>query len=387
MSVTRAEGFSAAGIAAGIKPSGVPDLTLVVADRAVPAAAVFTVNRFAAAPVQLSRRHLAAAHSIRAVVLNSGCANAGTGDVGMASAVRMAGTVATGLGCRPEEVLVCSTGTIGSVLPIDIVEKGIATALTDLGRGEGVDTAAARGIMTTDSVPKQAVAQGSGFVVGGIAKGAGMVRPDMATMLAVITTDAVVDADRLDAALRHAVDNSFHELNIDGCPSTNDTVMVLASGASGVTPSAGELEDALDRVARSLAEQLAADAEGASRVVTIEVTGAVDDATARMMGRTIADSALVRSAFYGGDPNWGRVAGALGAGSSDFDPSDLVISFAGMVVARHGVAVSHDEASLLTTLAEGDFGIGVVVGDGPGRATVLTTDLTPQYVEFNGERS
>ena len=241
--------------------------------------------------------------------------------------------------------------------------------------------------MTTDTVPKETVVRDFGFVVGGMAKGAGMVRPDMATMLAVLTTDAVVGAADLQAALEAAVDESFHALNIDGCPSTNDAVFALASGASGVQPSQAELTEALGAACRDLATQLAADAEGSSRVVVIEVSGASDAATARRAGRHIADSGLVRASFFGGDPNWGRVIGALGAGPVDFDPREVAVAYAGVTVAADGVAVPVDESALLATLARGDFTVSVSIGDGPGSAAVLTTDLTPEYVRFNGERS
>lgn len=387
MSVTAPLGFTAAGVAAGIKPTGAHDLTVVVADAPAIGAAMFTVNRFAAAPVQVSRRHLETGPIFRAVVINSGGANAGTGPDGLADAIAMTDQLAAEVGCEPTEVLVCSTGTIGPRLPMKRVLAGITDATERLDRGPAADAAAARGIMTTDSVPKAAMATGDGFLVGGIAKGAGMVRPDMATMLVVLTTDAVVDAPQLQLALRTAVDRSFHELNIDGCASTNDTVIVLASGASGVRPPVDDFASVLGAVSRDLATQLAADAEGAERVVTVDVVGARDDAVARSMGRTITDSALVRAAFYGGDPNWGRLAGALGAGGDDFDPAALSISFAGVEVARGGVAVDHDEEALVATLAKGDFDVEVTVGAGPGRASVLTTDLTPAYVSFNGERS
>lgn len=380
-------GFTAAGVAAGIKPSGAHDLTVVVADAPAVAAAMFTVNRFPAAPVLVSREHLSGSPLARAVVINSGGANAGTGPSGLDDARAMAAHVATALNGDPTETLVCSTGTIGTHLPMNRIVAGIDDALALLARGPEADTAAARGIMTTDSVPKQADAAGDGFRVGGIAKGAGMIRPDMATMLAVMTTDAAVDAPSLRDALRTAVDRSFHELNIDGCASTNDTVILLASGASGVTPAPEDLTAVVGWVARDLAHQMAADAEGAERVVTIDVSGAANDAHARSMGRAIADSALVRAAFYGGDPNWGRLAGALGAGPVAFDPARLTIGFDGVVVARDGVALDHDEEALVARLAKGDFTVQVVVGDGPGRASVMTTDLTPAYVVFNGERS
>jgi glutamate N-acetyltransferase/amino-acid N-acetyltransferase len=220
-----------------------------------------------------------------------------------------------------------------------------------------------------------------------MAKGAGMVRPDLATMLVVVTTDAVVDAAALDTALRVAVDESFHALNIDGCPSTNDTVIALASGASGLAPDTSTLADAMTRVCWDLANQLAADAEGASRVVTIEVIGAESDALARKAGRLVADSALVRSAFFGGDPNWGRLLGALGATDFDFDPEDFGVAYAGIDIARDGVAVEHDGPALHNAIASGDFTVTMTVGSGSGTGRVVTTDLTPEYVNFNAEYS
>jgi len=228
---------------------------------------------------------------------------------------------------------------------------------------------------------------GDGFVVGGMAKGAGMVRPDMATMLAVLTTDAIVAPDDLAEGLHTAVDRSFHALNIDGCGSTNDTVIVLASGASGVEPDPLDLAGGLTGACRHLTEQLAADAEGATRVVALRVTCGHDDVTARNAGRAITDSALVRASFYGGDPNWGRLLGALGTSGIEFDPMLVSVSYQGVAVATGGVAAEHDEESLLAALAAGDFVVAIDLGLGSGEATVLTTDLTPQYVRFNGERS
>lgn len=387
VSVTSPAGFEAAGVVANIKPGGALDLAVVAAAEAGPAAGVFALNRAAAAPVVVSRAHLAASSSARAVVLNSGCANAATGDRGEAAARMMTERTGELLGCAPEDVLVCSTGTIGTFLDEDAVRGGIEAAVSALDRDRTAAAAAARAIMTTDTVPKETVVDAGGFVVGGMAKGAGMVRPDMATMLAVLTTDAVVDPDDLADALRTAVDRSFHALNIDGCASTNDAVAVLASGASGVRPDPLDLAGALTGACRHLAEQLAADAEGASRVVALRVTGAVDDDVARAAGRAISDSVLVRSSFYGGDPNWGRVLGALGASDVEFDPRRVSIGYAGVVVAAAGVTVGYDEGALLDTLASGDFVVAVHLGAGPGEATVLTTDLTPDYVRFNGERS
>ena len=387
MSVTAPRGFRATGVAAGIKPDGKLDLALVVGDTDLVAAAVFTTNQAAAAPVQVSREQLANGKSMRAVVLNSGGANAGTGGRGNADARATINATASAVECSHKEVLVCSTGGIGKVLPIRNVINGISAAAQQLEASAEAGSLAARAIMTTDTVPKESTFAGDGFVVGGMAKGAGMVRPDMATMLVVVTTDAVVDSAELDAALRTAVDESFHALNIDGCPSTNDTVILLASGASGTHPGPDALTAAITAVCWDLANQLAADAEGASRVVTINVVGAATDALARRAGRIVADSALVRSAFYGADPNWGRLLGALGASSVEFDPATFGIAYNGVDIARNGIAVAHDGRALHDAIATGDFTVTMTVGNGPGEARVITTDLTPDYVTFNAEYS
>lgn len=381
MSVTAAQGFVAGGAAAGIKADGSLDLALVDAGHSVPAAAVFTSNTAAAAPVQLSRRHIADG-TARAVVLTSGCANAATGAEGMAAAERVAELVADHLGCDPTEVVVCSTGPIGTRLPTDRVAEGLSRL--KMSREGAAD--AARAIMTTDSRPKEAVARGQGYVVGGMAKGAGMIRPDMATMLAVITTDARLDSATLGRALRRAVDRSFNALDIDGCESTNDTVVLLASGMSGIRPDEEAFGTVLEKVCRDLARQMAEDAEGASRVVTIELSGASDDETALALARAIADSALVRSSFYGADPNWGRLLAAMGATRLPLDPSAVTIAYAGVVVAEGGVDAGADP-ELVSEKLEDDFTVSIRVGDGPGRCELLTTDLTPDYVVFNGERS
>lgn len=381
MSVTAAQGFVAGGAAAGIKADGSLDLALVDAGHSVPAAAVFTSNTAAAAPVQLSRRHIADG-TARAVVLTSGCANAATGAEGMAAAERVAELVADHLGCDPTEVVVCSTGPIGTRLPTDRVAEGLSRL--KMSREGAAD--AARAIMTTDSRPKEAVARGQGYVVGGMAKGAGMIRPDMATMLAVITTDARLDSATLGRALRRAVDRSFNALDIDGCESTNDTVVLLASGMSGIRPDEEAFGTVLEKVCRDLARQMAEDAEGASRVVTIELSGASDDETALALARAIADSALVRSSFYGADPNWGRLLAAMGATRLPLDPSAVTIAYAGVVVAEGGVDTGADP-DLVSEKLEDDFTVSIRVGDGPGRCELLTTDLTPDYVVFNGERS
>ncbi len=385
--MTAAAGFRAAGVAAGVKEGEVPDVAIVASVPGTLAAAVFTLNRAAAAPVILSRAHMATGPEVRAVVLNSGCANAATGDTGYRHAVSMAETTAASLDCDPSEVLVCSTGPIGSVLPIGAVEAGIRKAAGQLTADEAGGSNAAEAILTTDSGSKQAVRSGGGITVGGMAKGAGMIRPDMATMLAVITTDAVVDITVLDGVLRSAVDDSFHALDVDGCPSTNDTVLLLASGASGTTVDSSELGAMVTAVAQDLAYQIAADAEGASRVVTVHVTGAVDRATANALGRAVADSVLVRSAFHGGDPNWGRIVAALGATDLPYDPDLVSVWFDGTQVAAGGCGLPVDEDALVARLANGDFTVTIAVGDGTGDAKVLTTDLTPDYVRFNAERS
>jgi len=386
VSVVAPKGFEAVGVSAGIKSGGALDLAIVAARTPISAAAVFTTNMAAAAPVRLSRKHLEVASTARAVVLNSGCANAATGKRGRAVSELTANRTAELLGCAPEDILVCSTGMIGTYLAPEAVTAGVADAVEGLGSTDIDGTAAAWAIMTTDTEPKQVVVKAAGFTVGGMAKGAGMIRPDMATMLVVLTTDAVVPPSVLDEALRIAVDHSFHALNVDGCPSTNDTVIALASGASGFTPEPEDLAAALTGASVQLARHIAADAEGASRVVTIAVTGAVDDAAARNIGRQVSDSALVRSSFYGADPNWGRIVGALGEVDEEVDFDDITITFAGTMVARGGVGVTIDEDAVSAAMA-GDFGLTISVGNGPGTARVFTTDLTPEYVRFNAERS
>ncbi len=387
MSVTAPAGFKAAGVAAGIKATGALDVALVAGEVPLNAAAVFTRNQAAAAPVLVSKEQLDRKAEMRAVVLNSGCANAATGVRGVADARAMVNAAASAVGCSHDEILVCSTGGIGKPLPIKKVIAGVMAAGLGLDAAEGSGSLAAEAIMTTDTVCKESKVTAAGFTVGGMAKGAGMVRPDMATMLVVMTTDAIADASALDQALRTAVDQSFHALNIDGCPSTNDTVILLASGASGVAPDTQTLAEAVAAVCWDLANQLAADAEGASRVVTIDVVGATNDAEARNAGRLVTDSALVRSAFYGGDPNWGRLLGALGATSLEFDPDVFGVAYDGIDIARDGVAVEHDGAALHEAIATGDFSVTMTIGRGLGRARVITTDLTPNYVTFNAEYS
>lgn len=376
-------GFTAAGVASGIKDGGVLDVALIVAPPGSVGTGVFTRNKAAAAPVALSRSHVAAGPSFRAVVINSGCANAATGKEGVAAALAMAETVAMAIGCPPEEVFVGSTGAIGPRLPVIRVTAGIESAVKRLGSGAIADRTAAFAIMTTDTVPKQAKASVRGATVAGIAKGSGMVRPDLATMLVVLTTDAVVSPGTFHEALVASVDASFNSLNIDGCESTNDSVFFLASGSSGVELTAAELTALVTEVSKDLCFQLAADAEGTNRVITIEVTGASDDATARRAGLAVADSALVRSMFFSGDPNWGRIIGALGASGVDYEPDEVTVGIGG-----HTLAIGGEEANHGTpTPFDGNFTVTIGLGEGAGSAAIITTDLTPEYVIFNSEYS
>jgi glutamate N-acetyltransferase/amino-acid N-acetyltransferase len=383
VSVTSPAGFVAAGVAAGIKASGDPDLALVAtADGApVPAAATFTQNRLAAAPVEVSRLHLARTTGrAAAVVLNSGNANAATGAAGREAAARMASTTAMAIGCRPEDVLVCSTGLIGIPLPIDTVVAGIPVVAA--ARSPEGGPAAARAIMTTDTVPKEVLVHRGGFVVGGMAKGAAMLAPDMATMLAVLTTDAGADPATLQRILHAGVASSFNIMVSDGCTSTNDTVILLASGLAG--PAAeDDLVEAVAEACFSLTAQMVGDAEGATKVVRVEVTGAASDADALAGARAVATSALCKCSWYGEDPYWGRVASELGAAGIAFDADRIAIGYGGTLVAAGGIAVEHDPAAVKHHLAHRHIDVHADLGLGSGSAAVLTNDLTPGYIDEN----
>ena len=386
MSVTAAAGFVAAGVHCGVKadPDAL-DLALVATDDsvAVTAAAVFTSNRAPAAPVQVSRAHLAASGGrSAAVVLNSGNANAATGAQGRKDAESTCSLVAQAIGCRPEEVLVCSTGLIGIALPARAVEGGVLPlAAARTAEPAGAATAA-EAILTTDTVPKQVVVSGPGFTIGGMAKGAAMLAPDMATMLAVITTDAAVAPDDLDAALATAVDRSFNVLTVDGATSTNDTVIVLAGGR-GSSPSTTDFADALAEACTELASQMADDAEGATKVVTVRVRGAASPDEARRAARKVAESQLVKCSLYGGDPYWGRIVSELGSAGVAFDPDLVAVAYGGEVVCSDGVAARHDAAALTAHMAQRWVEIVADLGLGSGEATVLTNDLTPGYIDEN----
>ena len=388
MSVTAPLGFRAAGVTAGLKESGQPDVAVVLNDgpsRA--AAAVFTANRVQAAPVLWSRQVVSGGR-VRAVALNSGGANACTGSLGFqdthATAEHLAATIsAAGEDVGAGEIAVCSTGLIGERLPMDKLLPGVAAAVADASRAGGL--AAADAIRTTDTVVKIAFRRGKGgYTVGGMAKGAGMLAPALATMLCVLTTDADLRPEELDAALRSAVAVTFDRLDTDGCMSTNDTVLLLASGAAGARPEAAEFTVTLIEVCADLARQLQLDAEGANKMITIEVVGAACEADAVKAGRAVARNNLLKCAIGGEDPNWGRVLAAVGTTDAVFEPDRLNVAINGVWVCRHGAA--GDERSKVD-LAPKDVTITVDLSAGPHSAIILTTDLTVAYVHENSAYS
>ncbi|HXX88930.1 MAG TPA: bifunctional glutamate N-acetyltransferase/amino-acid acetyltransferase ArgJ [Acidimicrobiales bacterium] len=386
MSVTSPAGFAAAGVACGIKASGAPDLALVVTDDGVPvpAAGVFTSNLATAAPVQVSRRHLASsAGRAAAVVLSSGNANAATGAQGLADATRMCALVGEGIGAATEEVLVCQTGLIGIPLPMACLERGIPSLVAARAGGTAAGADAATAIMTTDTFAKQVTVSGGGFRVGAMAKGAAMLAPNMATMLAVLTTDAQCDPRVLRDALAGAVASTFNRMTVDGCTSTNDTVLVLASGRAGVSPTAHALAGALEEACGALAAMMAEDAEGATKVAHVLVTGARDDQEAHVAARKVADSNLVKCSLNGADPYWGRVVSELGSAGVGFDPDRVSVAYGGVVVCRDGVAAAHDADAVSAHMAGAAVELACDLGLGPGRAVVLTCDLGHGYIDEN----
>ncbi|MET9563041.1 bifunctional glutamate N-acetyltransferase/amino-acid acetyltransferase ArgJ [Streptomyces tauricus] len=391
MSVTAAKGFTAAGIAAGIKDSGGPDLALVVNNGPrLAAAGVFTSNRVKAAPVLWSEQVLKGGQ-LTAVVLNSGGANACTGPKGFqdthataektADSLNSAGLDDTG-GHSPGGIAVCSTGLIGILLPMDKVRRGIDKAVAQLSPHGGEKAAIA--IKTTDTVHKTSVVQGDGWTVGGMAKGAGMLAPGLATMLVVLTTDADVDSEALDKALRAATKVTFDRVDSDGCMSTNDTVLLLASGASGTTPEYAEFAEAVRAVCDDLGQQLIRDAEGAAKDIRIEVVNAASEEDAVEVGRSIARNNLLKCAIHGEDPNWGRVLSAIGTTSAAFEPDLLNVAINGVWVCKNGsvgedrdqVDMRYREVHIVADLAAGDQ-----------TATIWTNDLTAEYVHENSAYS
>jgi len=382
MSVTSPLGFRAAGVAAGIKASGLPDVAVVINDGPSTAAAgVFTANRVKAAPVLWSQQVLAGG-SVRAVALNSGGANACTGPAGFSDTHRTAEHVAALLDTGAADVAVCSTGLIGDRLPLAKLLAGL-TAATGQATADG-GLAAADAIRTTDTVPKTVSLTGTGYQIGGMAKGAAMLAPALATMLAVLTTDADVPSAGLDAALRAATATTFDRLDTDGCMSTNDTVLLLASGASGVTPDPAEFTALLTAACADLASQMQADAEGASKTITIEVTGAASEPDAVEVGRAIARCNLLKCAIHGEDPNWGRVLAAAGTTSAAFEPDQLSVAINGVWVCKSG-APGEDRSAV--DLRPREVTITVDLAAGAHAAAIRTTDLTAAYVHENSAYS
>jgi len=395
VSVTGVPGFEAAGVACGIKDAGVPDLALVAtaSRRAVPAAGVFTSNLASAAPVLISREHLRDGRAA-AVVLSSGNANAATGEPGRADARRTCELVADALGCAPADVLVCSTGLIGIPLPMGALEAGIPPLVAGLGSDIVAGRAAADAILTTDTVRKETLvvaelADGKGFTVGGMAKGAAMLAPAMATMLAVLVTDAHATPTALHAALEHGVRDTFNSLIVDACTSTNDTVLLLANGEAGHDPIEPEghafhaLVEAVTEACDELACAMAADAEGATKLATVIVRGARSGDDARRAARAVASSQLVQCSLYGRDPYWGRILSELGASGAWFDPERVDISYNGITVCRDGVASLHDETALAEAMSAREVEITCDLREGMGTARVRFTDLTHAYVDEN----
>jgi glutamate N-acetyltransferase/amino-acid N-acetyltransferase len=389
VSVTAPLGFRAAGVACGIKPDRL-DLALVVADAPCSAAGVFTANLAQAAPVLVSRRHLAAGRC-RAIVANAGCANAATGDGGLADAREMATLAAHAVGCADEEVAVASTGVIGVRLPMDKLRAGIPAAHAALSREGGAE--AARAIMTTDTRPKEvAVAFEVGGVacrVGGMAKGAGMIAPNLATMLAFFTTDAAVAHTLLRTALGAAVGESLNRITVDGDTSTNDCALALASGASGAPriesagPGYEALRVALTEAARSLARMLVRDGEGVTRVAEVRVEGARTTADADRIARTVAESPLVKTALHGGDPNWGRVLAAVGRAGVALDVSKVSLFIGDVHVAEGGAARDYAEQEAAAAMQQDPVRLRIRLGEGDASAWIWTSDLSHGYVDIN----
>lgn len=386
---TSPQGYLAAGVHAGIKTAK-KDLALLVSDPVAQVAATFTTNALAAAPVRLCREKLSGGKA-RAIVINSGNANACTGDQGMADAQAMVQATADAVGADPDEVFVCSTGLIGAALPMDKIRSGITSAAAALSPDGGAE--AAQAIMTTDKGPKHASTtlefDGRTVTVGGMAKGAGMIEPNMATMLAFLTTDAAVDGDALQACLSQAVEQTFNRISVDGSQSTNDSVFLLANGAAGNTPlgeqhpSWSAFVDAVTAVARDLAWKIVKDGEGATKFVTINVTGAATDNQAQAVARCIGNSILVKTSWCGGDPNWGRLVDAIGYSGAEVREESLTLKYDDEVVIQDG-KTDYDRLKLWeAVLAREEFCVNIELGIGSGTYTMYTCDCTEAYVRFN----
>ncbi len=384
------KGYKAAGLHCGLKEGDDKDLALIVSDRAASAAGMFTTNRVCAAPVHLNREHLQNGRA-RAVVVNSKNANACTGDQGMADARQMAQWAGSGLGIIPEDMLVNSTGVIGVPLPMECLETGIRNIVPQLDVGGWDD--AAEAIMTTDTVPKKASVRceidGSEITIAGIAKGAGMIAPNMATMLAFVLTDADISPEVLQNALCEAVTRSFNCITVDGDMSTNDTVLALANGAARKSELTGEnlqvFQAALNAVCISLAKQIARDGEGATKLITVRVDGAATEADARTVGLSVANSNLVKTAVFGRDPNWGRILCAAGYAGVAVDPDHTAVSMAGIPIYANGGGLPFDQDCAIAALGASDIDIDINLNIGEASATIYTCDLTYDYVRINAE--
>ena len=382
--VTVPKGFSAAAYTAGIKPSGNPDMSLIVNNGPLStAAAMFTRNRVVASPVKWTRAHNDG--SYKAVVINAGNANACNGAQGDADAKTTAEKTAEVLGMNADDIAVCSTGLIGDVLPMDKVLAGVESLAPQLSEETAAGNAAAQAIMTTDLVQKEAVYRGEGWSIGAMGKGVGMMSPSLATMLVFLTTDAHIDdSAQLHDALGTATSTTFDCLDVDGSTSTNDTVVLMASGASGVTPDPEEFASAIHQVCLDLAMQLQADAEGVTKRVSITVTGAADDVQAKDAARVVGRDNLFKCAMFGSDPNWGRVLAAVGMAPVEMDPEKINVSFNGQPVCVNSTGAPGARS---VDLSGADVAVEIDLSVGQGRATVWTTDLSYSYVEINSEYS
>ncbi|HEY7171972.1 MAG TPA: bifunctional glutamate N-acetyltransferase/amino-acid acetyltransferase ArgJ [Vicinamibacterales bacterium] len=389
--VTLPKGFRAAAVSAGIKATKRLDLALLVSDRPATAAAVFTTNKAQAAPVLISREHLArTGGTARAVIVNSGCANACTGDDGLRVAREMAAEAATAVGCTADQVLVASTGVIGVALDIAKIRAAMPAATAALAGDQG--SAAAQAIMTTDPFPKEAAARitlaGGEVTIGGMAKGSGMIEPMMATMLGFVTTDAAVPHPLLERALKEVVDDTFNAITVDGECSTNDCVMMLANGASGVTiddASYATFADALRTVCLRLALGIVRGGEGATKLITVSVTGAATEAEARQAAKAIANSPLVKTAIHGGDPNWGRLIAVAGRAGVAFELSRAAVTVGSTVLFLDGRPYDDAAPEAAEYLKNADINVTVHLGAGSAASTVWTCDLSAEYVRINAD--
>jgi glutamate N-acetyltransferase / amino-acid N-acetyltransferase len=381
--LTSISGIKASGVKAGIKASGNHDIALLVSDEPMNCAGIFTQNHFAAAPVLLSKKHLEKSkNKIRALVINSGNANACTGTQGEKDALAMCEQVAQLVKCETHEVLVCSTGVIGVKLPMDNVRNGIQKAYDTLSTDIESGRDFLKAIMTTDAFAKEFGMKSNGATVAGICKGAGMIQPNMATMLAFVATDSKISIDEMKASIKEIADNSFNAVHVDSHTSTNDTFLMLSTGK---TKSSTEWKNNISRVAHRLAWLIARDGEGATKVTTISVAGAANDEAAKSIAAQVASSALVRTALFGNDPNWGRFTSQVGNSPLVKNPFSLVCTLQGLEVFRAGEPVKFDKAEASKRMAQEDVSLKLELSDGPGKAMLMTSDLGYRYVQVNAE--